>query len=1143
MARPSQAPAKASAPRKIAGILNLRPSFLRSVNVALDYVDPKSSQQYVVTNFIREVLTRLSSGLKPRSTERAWRITGDYGSGKSAFALAFARVAAGEKATLPESLRKFVPSDLKLLPVMVSGGPESIEQSIRKGLADLRRREWRNGKGPRDSGNGPDALLNLIDAYIDALQKEKKAQGVVLILDELGQNLHHAALHPSAGDISLLQRLGEKADRSQNRPLLVLAMLHQGLGTYSADLDAAARREWEKVAGRFKEIVFAQPIEQVVSLVAEMLGVEFADLSKEVQTEMHAAMIDAARAGLYGSAPAEASLACEAFKSYPLHPTVFPILVRLLRRFGQNERSLVGFLSSHEPFGFREFTELNSVGDGYYRVANLYDHFKANLAPSLLNGHGAHWSVIDAAVSDAQALGEPALSVVKTVGLINLINDPAIGATEAIVKSAVGHKDVSAAIKQLRDSAAVIHERGNQKGLSLWPHTSVNLDNAMDKAEEVLANEPVGAKAVAAQFTPRAVVARRHYIESGNLRHFAVAYIDFAAFRDRLATKLEPDPTADGQIFVVLTNDESEVAQAKAAVCEQKAKLGQMTIVGISSPVLGVAETIREHRRWNWIKHHVRELAGDAYARGHVNREIKRCQISVEKELYHLVQLRNAPERQASVTWFDCTGLVNNTANGILPHLSFRCKAVFPKNPLVNNELINRRVTSAAASRARSDLIEALATTVDREFLGFDTSKHPPELAIYRSVLLAGRIHVKGKTGWRIRRVDEIEDDDPLQIAPALRCIHDTLVAADLQRCKVPDLFTKLRTAPLGVRDGLMTLLVAIYLAGHWEQTAIYEDGTFVEKPGAAVFQRLAKEPEAFDLQHCSVEGVRLELFNSVASILNLPPVDRPDVLAIVRPLMIFSARLSEYSRNTDRHLAPGTRKLRAGLTEAREPATLLFKDFPLALGFAAFEGRHGTKADSAEFAQALNAAILELRESLPRLLQRISAAILAGFGFNGTVAEFRAQFRQRIAAVQTTLTTPELKVFAGRVGDANLAEKEWIESVASYVMHKPVERWRDLDEDEFNTRVSNLAARFARTEAVGFNGSAIDPEKLGRVVRFTLTRPDGREVNQVVHWTARDQAVLDRTKAEMKRLLRDSGSAGLAAAAELVWETFEEQK
>ena len=69
----------------------------------------------------------------------------------------------------------------------------------------------------------------------------------------------------------------------------------------------------------------------------------------------------------------------------------------------------------------------------------------------------------------------------------------------------------------------------------------------------------------------------------------------------------------------------------------------------------------------------------------------------------------------------------------------------------------------------------------------------------------------------------------------------------------MPQIFASLRAAPYGVRDGFLPLLLALYLAGQWDQTAVYEDGTFVEKPGANVFQRLAKEPEAFHLQHCSV--------------------------------------------------------------------------------------------------------------------------------------------------------------------------------------------------------------------------------------------------------------------------------------------------
>src|SRR5258707_893306 len=57
-----------------------------------DYRDPSSLAGYVVTDQIRGYLRRLSLGLQPNSGQRAWRITGDYGSGKSAFALLLAHV-------------------------------------------------------------------------------------------------------------------------------------------------------------------------------------------------------------------------------------------------------------------------------------------------------------------------------------------------------------------------------------------------------------------------------------------------------------------------------------------------------------------------------------------------------------------------------------------------------------------------------------------------------------------------------------------------------------------------------------------------------------------------------------------------------------------------------------------------------------------------------------------------------------------------------------------------------------------------------------------------------------------------------------------------------------------------------------------
>jgi hypothetical protein len=256
---------------------------------------------------------------------------------------------------------------------------------------------------------------------------------------------------------------------------------------------------------------------------------------------------------------------------------------------------------------------------------------------------------------------------------------------------------------------------------------------------------------------------------------------------------------------------------------------------------------------------------------------------------------------------------------------------------------------------------------------------------------------------------------------------------------------------------------------------------------------------------------------------------------------MQFAGRLPEYSLYTERQIAGATRHVRAELLKAREPATLLFQDLPRALGFEPFLSEH-TKATSTEarrFSESLNSCILDLRESYPRLLQRIGDAVLTGFHFRGAVAEFREQFSRRIAAVQHALTDRELKVFALRVADAALPDREWIESVATYVGNKSPERWRDADEDEFHQRLVAFAGRFGRTEAAGFNGKAVDPEKFGRAVRLTLTRPTGQEVDRVIHWNAWDDQAVEKAKDKLGSLMLELGSPGMAAAAQYVWESL----
>ena len=84
--------------KRVADVLDMRSRFLRSAHLERDFRDPAALSGYVVTDFARVCIGRMATGLRPQSGNRAWRMTGDYGSGKSSFALLLAHWFSGHDA-------------------------------------------------------------------------------------------------------------------------------------------------------------------------------------------------------------------------------------------------------------------------------------------------------------------------------------------------------------------------------------------------------------------------------------------------------------------------------------------------------------------------------------------------------------------------------------------------------------------------------------------------------------------------------------------------------------------------------------------------------------------------------------------------------------------------------------------------------------------------------------------------------------------------------------------------------------------------------------------------------------------------------------------------------------------------------------
>jgi hypothetical protein len=1121
-------------PATMLDLLKVRSQHLRSIQIERDYSDPATSTHYVVTPFVAATFERIAQSLQFCSTARAWRLTGDYGSGKSSFMLAFARYAARAAAMLPAELRATTAA-VRLEPVLVVGEREPIARSL---VRALRQTVSRLGATPpkplvrqlsaAEAQSAPD-LLALVGAMGDWLREEEIASGLLIVFDELGKNLEFAAASPGDGDLQLLQDLAEAAARSGAAPLVTVAVLHQAVTAYARDLPSLDRREWEKVSGRFEEILFAPPLEQGAALVAAALGLDTAELPGKLSGRATAQMQAAVAAGWYGPGANLASLESIAPALAPFDAFVLPVLARILRRFGQNERSLFSFLSSAEPGGLLAHAGRPLARYRPYRLHDLYDYLVQNLSGALASGtSGVRWNLVEGVVRSPSAQTALERDTLKTVGLINLLDDPGLSLTpELLVRmlaDEAGRAEAMAAVRRLKEDCRILYDRGAGGGLCLWPHTSVDLQAAFEQGLEAVAHQSDVVTALRPVLPSEPLVARRHYIETGTMRHFEVRYAPLASLGDALRAPLSK--ASDGHLLVALARNQRERDQALELIAGHDA-WPKTLVVGVPPAVGDLAPLLRDLDAWTSVASETPALSGDRLAREEVARQIALAEDRLRRALGALIDFKGSGS--VAARWFyQGEPLAIRSGRQLTEALSDVCDRAFEKAPVVTNELLNRRQLSSAAARARTVLIEALAQASDKPLLGLDETHMPPEMAAYLSILRAGNVHVLRDGRWQIVR----PDPDPLNLAPALDRIGEVLRREEDRRVPFLEVVEELKAPDYGIRDGLIPLLVAIYLAAYWHHTAVYEEGTYLEQVGGPEFMRMLKEPEFFTLQHCAVEGVRTAVFKRLASVVGVPQAgDSPDLLDVVRPLMQFVARLPDHAKRT-RNLSVTAASVRTVLMRVQDPSAMLFRDLPRACGldpFSADEAVDDERLDA--FVSAISKSVHDLHAAYPALLDRIAEALARATESTAGIETLQAALTRRAAPLVSTVAEPELKSFALRLADENLTSKAWLESIASFLARKPPERWAEADEREFHHRLKLLARRFIRVEAAHRESLTLEGAPGEAVYRLVITAGDGRELEDLLRGQADDAAVA-ALEAQLGALIDTHGRAGMLAMA-----------
>lgn len=1020
--------------------------FTRAVRVDADLHDVDALDGYICAQSAIETLL-LMARHREATGHGAFTWTGPYGSGKSSLAVLLGGLLGAPHAkamdilsTMPAAERAelaaaFRPTRKAWLVIPVVGRRGAVDAAIADAVAAAVDGKPNLAAKPRET----------LAAWIGRIISSNSFPGVLLLIDEMGKFLEDAAR--TGGDVHAFQDLAELSARSDGK-LVVTGILHQAFDEYAHRLARDARDEWIKVQGRYVDL----PINLASDEQLELIGRAIESDAKPAGPDA----LDMAIAGsLRASRPTEIdALAARLGKCWPLHPVVAALLGPISRRrFGQNQRSLFGFLNSVEPFGFQSFLADTEFGASRFPVERLWDYLHANLEPAILASPDGHrWSTALEALSRAEARGasDPHLILLKAIALIDLFKDRSgLQATPDLIEAIaapMGGGKASTLLSDLVDWSVIIF-RKHIGSYAIYAGSDFDIEAAVDKARQL--GVGVDYRRLARYATLQPVLAKRHYEATGALRWFEIELAPLHEVEDRVRS-YRPAAGAAGLFLLVISGNAESAAEVKRALRKASEHIDdRLIVIGWARDSYMIREMASDLAALEHVRATQPELEGDAIARREVDARLARLAADLEDRLGDAVN---------GVQWqlpSDAEHLLTQRVSGPagLSVLASRLADWrYPCAPMLPNELVNRTRPSSNAAAAMRALLRAMVERPTEPRLAIQG--YPPEAGLYISLLQSTGLHREGDSGlWEFAGPVE---NDRCRLAP-LWIATDEMLSANEDGLPLAAIYDTWRRPPFGVRDGLLSILAVTYLMTRAGQCAVYLDGAF--KPAADSFfvDRLLQDPASIRLRAVTITDADRAFIAALASDLSDAEAIEPTPLAVARALVKRARELPTWTLRTGT-LSDTAARLRDRLKVADDPNRLLIDELPTAIGL------HGVDSSGDELGQRIRDALAELQGAYPAMLAELEQRLLKELRVRGNGDASLEMLRRRAATIRSLTGNFRLDALATRLANFTGSLEE-LEGLASLAANKPAKDWVDRDVDAARVELAVLAQQFLRAE------------------------------------------------------------------------------
>jgi hypothetical protein len=1105
--------------------------FQRSIRVDSDIDEPSALDGFICPGSTAQALVTMARQVA-ETGQGAFTWTGPYGSGKSSLAVALAALL-GSEARVRSRARSAMGTEAatELLSLLKAGRKGWSTLAIVGSRSDpievIAKALHGAGRGRRRAAATSQELIE----RLMAAAQEAAGAGLLVVIDEMGKFLEHAAA--GGADVFFFQQLAEAASRSGGR-LLVVGILHQAFDDYAHRLAREVRDEWLKIQGRFSDVPINVAGEEQIALIGRAIEATPPSAIGPVAAGI-AAAIQRNRPGT------GAHLADELAACWPLHPVVACLLGPLSRRrFGQNQRSVFGFLNSAEPNGFQEFLRITPAGDKVtYQPALLWDYLRANLEPSILASPDGHrWSLAVEAVERCDARGGDLdhLQLVKTIALIDLFKERS-GLLPSADVLAHALPDLSKArlqtmLDQLAAWSIVIFKK-YLGAYAIYAGSDFDIEAAVGEANARMTGIDFARLRHLAMLQP--ILAKRHYHATGALRWFDIDIAPLADGAERVR-RYVPQGGATGLFLLLITTQGETTAKARKLWEQAAAAASDVPVaVGWSWDGFTIRELARELLALESVRSDRAELNGDPVARREVNARIARSAAELEERVRQA--FLSATWKASSDSELDTNLTIPTQAGlaGLNAVASTLADRRYRDSPRLHNELLNRIKPSSNAIAAQKALLKAMIEGRGQERLGI--VGFPAHGGLFASLLEATGLYPSVPDGVGVFGFTDPPAEAATNIFPLWQVADRHFQDAGPAGANLRALLDLWQAPPFGLREGLFPVLVIAYALSRVDTLAVYLDDVFQPRLTSLLADRLSQDPGCIRLRWNTVSDFHRRVLSGVAEAIASHgglsaghSVAEP--LEIARGLVGVITALKPWTLKTVR-LSGRAIQVRNLAKLANDPNKFLLDDIPAVFGETTV-GEEVRSADAVPIISAVRLGLDELVQAYPSMLRELAATMMRELRIPDASATEIAELHVRAENVRGLTGNYRLDAFATRLTTYSGTEEE-IEGIASLAANKPPRDWVDRDIDQARIEIAALAQEFVKAEGLAHVKGRGDRRHALALYFGDPTRPSPvtPEFDIAIH----QQAEVTRLVAMLSAALTKAGASrnvALAALAEL---------